>query len=293
MTSKLSAAIRAGLHQKGMSQSGLAENIGVSNNTVTSWVKDRHLPDKESLTELKRFFDWREGKIVELLEDWFENSHGEKNYRIAGHEFVASKYNGDYEAFLTDLIALDEATIAGICSEHEGTPQQWAPIFFHSPYTWRIIVNGDEIVGYWQFVCVKDTFYKAILEGSIVDSEISVEMLDFPVVEGRYKAYMPIIAVRSQDRGATTLNLLLSALSKTLTDLAKNDILIEDCCATNFSFEGKRLCELIGMEHVHRHPRAPSEGLADVFRITGPSVANSFWGKKSPVIREKYRAGFM
>ncbi|MEL6415384.1 MAG: hypothetical protein AAFQ15_10650 [Pseudomonadota bacterium] len=159
-------------------------------------------------------------------------------------------------------------------------------------HTWRLIVSGDEIVGYWQFMCVKDDFYNGILEGSIVDSEMRVEMLDFPVVEGPYKAYLPVIAVRAQDRGATTLGLLLSALNKTLIDFAKNDILIEDFCATAFSFEGKRLCELIGMEYVHRHPRAPAGSLADVFRITGHSVPNSYLGKKSSVIREKYRNGF-
>ncbi|MEO0490426.1 MAG: hypothetical protein AAFZ49_12835 [Cyanobacteria bacterium J06659_2] len=292
MTSKLSAAIRAGIHQLGISQGNLAENIGVSGNTVTSWVKDRHLPDKESLDELRRFFNWPEGKVAELLEDWFENGHGEKNYRIAGHEFVASKYGCDYEAFLADIIELDEATIAGISFEHEGTAEQWAPIFFHSPYTWRLIVRGDEIVGYWQFMCVKDDFYNDILRGSIVDSEILVEMLDFPVVEGRYKAYLPVIAVRAQDRGATTLGLLLSALNKTLEDFAKNDILIEDFCATAFSFEGRRLCELIGMKYMHRHPRAPAGSLADIFRITGKNVAGSYWGKKSRIIREKYRSCF-
>jgi len=56
MSSKLAASIKAGLVLKGVSQNHLADSVGVSGNTVTSWVKDKHFPDKESLTELIQFF---------------------------------------------------------------------------------------------------------------------------------------------------------------------------------------------------------------------------------------------
>lgn len=292
MGSKLSAAIRAGMTIKGINQTRLARDLNVSNNTVSRWVKDVHLPDKESLWSVASYFGWDEPKLSGLIEDWYENGHGGKNYRIAGHEFVSSKYGGNYEAFLTDIIALDEAVIAGISQEHEGTPSQWAPIFFHSPYTWRLIISGDEIVGYWQFVCLKDEYYAGVLEGSIVDSEITIDMIDFPVVEGSYKGYIPVIAVRAQDRGATTLSLLTETLGKTLADFAKNEILFEDFCATAFSFEGRRLCEIIGMKYQKRHPRAADGELADIFQIQGAEIARSFFGKKYPVIRRMYQTKF-
>jgi len=285
MGSKFAAAIKAGLVIKGVSQNKFADAVGVSANTVTSWVKDKHFPDKESLLEIQQFLDWSEEKITILLEDWFHNEHGEKNYRIAGSEFVNSKYNGDYEAFVSDVIELDETTIVGISREHEGTPQQWAPIFQSSPYTWRLLILGDEIVGYWQFVCLKDDYYRRILEGSLTDSEILIEMIDFPVVEGKYRGYFVSLTTRVQDRGPKTLSLLNCSLEKILSDFARNGIIFSEFCATAFSFEGRRMCELMGMKYQQRHPRANGAQLADIFRIKSDEISKSYWARNSFILK--------
>jgi transcriptional regulator with XRE-family HTH domain len=287
MSSKLAASIKAGLVLKGVSQNHLADSVGVSGNTVTSWVKDKHFPDKESLTELIQFFGWSKGKVESLLEDWFENEHGEKNYRVTGHDFVTSHYDGDYETFLTELLALDASTIPGMSEQHAGTPKQWAPIFFESPHTWRLLVSGDEIVGYWHFICLKDNFYQQVLDGILVDSEIQIDMLDFPVIEGCYKGYFIVITTRLQDRNPATLTLLKSSIEKSFSQYARNGVFFSKFCATALSFEGKRMCELMGMKFQQRHPRANTGELADIFQVMGNEISTSYWGRNN-VIRKTY-----
>lgn len=291
MSSKLSAAIRAGLVLKGVGQSALAERLGVANNTVSRWVKDSHLPDKESLAALVDYFGWREEKVALLIEDWFENGHGERSYRIAGDEFVRSAFDGDYTKFLDRIIQIDEHTIVGINKEHEGTSEQWAPVFQSSPYTWKLLVSGQEIVGYWQFVCLKDKYYDGVLAGSILDSQITVEMIDFPVVEGLYSGYFCVIATLPQYRNTNSFSMLNRSITKTLSDFARNGVLFRRFCATAFSFEGKRTCELVGMKYVKRHPQAKGSEIADMFLIEGRDVKRSYWGR-DPMIQRSYREAF-
>ncbi|MDU9006948.1 helix-turn-helix transcriptional regulator [Sedimentitalea todarodis] len=291
MASKLSAAIKAGLVLQGISQNHLAGLLDVSSNTVSAWAKDKHLPDKESLPQLVKVFKWSDDKLALLIEDWFENDHGERNYRVSGDEFITARYDGDYERFLADLIALDESTISGISREHEGTPRQWEPIFRQSPYTWRLLTAENEIAGYWQFICLKDAYFQRVLDGSLVDSEISIDMLDFPVVEGAYRGYFIAIATRLQDRSPNSLAILKSSIEKAIVDFARNGVLFSQFCATAFSFEGKRMCELMGMTYQMRHPRASDSEIADIFLIEGRHVAQSYWGRNS-IIRQAYQAHF-
>lgn len=291
MASKLSAAIKAGLVLQGVSQNRLAGILDVSSNTVSAWVKDKHLPDRESLPELIKFFKWSDDKVAMLIEDWFENNHGERSYRVSGDVFITTRYGGNYEHFLMDLIALDESTISGISLEHEGTPRQWAPIFRQSPYTWKLLTAENEIAGYWQFICLKDEYFQHVLNGSLVDSEISIDMLDFPVVEGAYKGYFIAITTRLQDRSPNSLAMLKTSIEKTISDFARNGVLFSQFCATAFSFEGKRMCELMGMTFQMRHPRANKSEIADIFLIEGREVAQSYWGRNS-IIRHAYQTHF-
>ena len=71
--------IKTGLTLKGIKQTALAEALNVSENTVTHWVQSRRLPDRESLYELKEYFNWSDAKLEMIVEDWHANGHGEKN----------------------------------------------------------------------------------------------------------------------------------------------------------------------------------------------------------------------
>lgn len=291
MTSKFAAAIKAGLHKYGITQAEFSEKVEVEPNTVSRWVTDKHMPERPIFNRIVEFFGWSEEKADMLLEDWYENDHGERRFRVAGAEFVQSNFNGDYVKFLEKIIELDEETIIGIRKEHEGTPEQWAPIFQTSPYTWKVLISSGEIVGYWQFVCLKDEYFRMVAEGELVDSEITVDMLDYPVVDGNYNAYFCVLTMKSSFRGHDATKILNESLKKCIFNFTKNGILFKAFYATAFTPEGKRMCELLGMDLVKRHPRALDSEVAEIFKIEGRSVKKSYWGRDS-FIQKTYREEF-
>lgn len=291
MPSKFSSAIKAGLAVKGISQASLAKKIEVKPMTVTRWVKDSSWPDKESLDALRSFFNWSDQKIHVMKEDWIENRLGNRKLRLAGAEFVQAEYGNDYEKLLEVLISLDESTIVGINVEHEGTPDQWAPIFQSSPYTWRLMLCGDEIIGYWQFMCIKKEYYEGISSGSIVDSEIRADMMDVPVMPDKYFGYFCVIAIKSLYQGGEAFSLINKSLTARIADFSRHGILFEKFFATAFTFEGIRMCERFGMTRKGRHPRAAKSEIADMFEITGPEIKGSYWGRNM-IVQRAYREAF-
>ena len=285
MKSKLAVAIKAGLVLKGITQASLARQLNVSETTVSNWMQSRNRPDRESLYGLKSYFRWSEEKLGAIVEDWYENGYGMKSYRVAGHDFVVERFNRDYVEFQKYLIEMDLDTIGGLSPEYEGTPEQWAPIFESSPDTWRLLILGEEIVGYWHFMCLKDPYFSSLKNGTMIDAELRADMLDFPVTLGHYKAYFNIITLRASEQNSRAFSVLLKSLEDVILGFARDSIFFSDICATAFSFKGKRLCEHIGMSFVKRHPRAPENEVADIFFMTGAEVSEGYLGRNKSLAK--------
>lgn len=294
MHTKLSLMIKTGLTLKGIKQTALAEALNVSENTVTHWVQSRRLPDRESLYELKEYFNWSDAKLEMIVEDWHANGHGEKKYRMAGHEYVAERYNRNYFKFLSDIIALDKDTIGGLSDEYEGSPEQWAPIFETCTTTWRILLGYPEqnIAGYWHFISLKDKYFCQLLDGELVDSEITTKMLDFPVVPKHYNAYITMITTRHSDQGPRAFRIMIDSLIKTLVEFAENGVFLSRVGATAFSPKGKKLCGDMGMKFIRRHPRAPQNQVADVYVASGIEMMRGYIGKNRRLV-SAYKREFL
>jgi len=253
--------------------------------TVSRWVKDQRLPDKENFKELQSYFDWDDKKVQILAEDWFENGLGERTLRIAGADFVEAKYGGNYLNFLEHIIALDEEAIVGINKEHEGTPEQWAPIFQESPYTWKLIVLGDEVVGYWQFMCLKPEYYQKVVSGEIIDSEVSVEMMEYPVVAGRYNVFFCVLAIKRAFQGTQAHALIEKSLVGCIRDFTSHGVFFENMYSCGFTHEGIRMCQkIMKMRHLGRHPRAGKAEVAERCEISGLEIARSHWGRNQAIM---------
>lgn len=283
MQSKLSLSIKSGLALKGVNQASLAEAIDVSVNTVSNWTQSKNLPDRESLYSLKKYFSWPDEKLSAIIEDWYENGHGKKSYRIAGHDFVAEKYGKDYHKFLSYLIDLDMDTVGGLFGEHEGSSDQWAPIFETCTSTWKLLICGGEIVGYWHFICLQPKYFEMVLSGKIVDGEIQTDMIDYPVIPKHYLAYFTIITTRSADQGALAFNKLFKSLQSTIEEFAENGIFLSDVGATAFTHRGVRLCRDMGMKFLHRHPRASHNGIADIYRMSAMEMVKGYFGRNKRI----------
>ncbi|MGB3690299.1 MAG: hypothetical protein WBA02_13490 [Jannaschia helgolandensis] len=291
MNSRFSAAIRGGLSFRSVSQATFAEDIDVSNNTVTSWVTDKTLPNKRSMPLVQTYFEWSDAKLLMLLEDWHLNVRSEKACHIAGTDFVTWKYGGDYVRFLEELIALDQETIDGAVGEHEGTPDQWAPIFKNNPDTWKLLVKGDKVVGYWQFHCLKREAYDLVVNGDITDADITLDMVTYPEIAGNYFAHLPVITTRKEIRGIRTIKLIIDSLCASIRQFASDDVYFESFAAVAFTDQGKQLCERLGLRYKIDHPRTNISGISKIYEINGIDVPASYFGR-DPLIREKYIKAF-
>jgi hypothetical protein len=291
MNSRFSAAIRAGLSFKGVSQATLADELDVSYNTLTSWVTDKSLPKEKSLPLVQSYFGWSDTKLLMLLEDWHLNVRSGRTCRVEGAEFVNWKYAGDYTLFLKDLIALDQATIDGAVGEHEGTPDQWAPIFQNNPDTWKLLVRGDEIVGYWQFHCLKKEAYDLVARGQITDAEISIDMIAYPELEGKYFAHLPVITTLKEIRGIKTIKLITDSLCASIRQFASDNVFFESFAAVAFTEPGQHLCEGLGLRYKMDHPRGHAGKISRIYEINGIDVPASYFGR-DPLIRKKYLEAF-
>lgn len=290
MASKLSAAIRAGLVLKGINQAALSAELGVSENTVSRWVKDKCLPDRESIFHLKDFFGWDDRRLGQLLEDWYENNEAEADYRVAGAEYVRWRYENDYLRFLDDLIRLDYETIDGLDPLDEGTAPQWAPIFHNSSENWRVILHRDEIVGYWLFAFLKEEHFAKARSGELRDSMITLDALDFALSPGEYLGYFVMFSLRKDHQKSRAFDCLMKSLAGTVTELAKHDRFFKSISVHAFTKLDENICETLGMKPDGEH-QSGAGGVVRRYLLTGKEVANSYFARNH-LVRSKYRQRF-
>jgi transcriptional regulator with XRE-family HTH domain len=290
MSSKFSAAIKAGLALQGIGQATLAKKIKVSENTVSRWVVDSCLPDKESLSALKEFFSWDQSKLLYLLEDWYENHDFGPKYRIAGSEYVRSRYDNDYIEFLSDLIKLDYSTVGRLNDNNEGTPEQWGPIFRSFPDTWKLVLWNGEIVGYWNFVFLKEEYFWRFHSGELSDSDLEPEKMDLAVLPGDYFGYFVMFTIEESHQRSRAFDTLIKSFSDIVEDLTKSDRYFKAISAHAYTPLGAKLCNALGMspDGVFQDDYA---GEVPRFLLNGKDIKNSYLAKKSAA-GVKYRERF-
>lgn len=180
--------------------------------------------------------------------------------------------------FLKKLIELDLATMEAdpngtpIDSHHEGTPDQWAPVFTCNPNTWSLVVNGkQEVLGYWHFVALNDSDFQLAKEGQLHDSSItsdSIEPIDTDGVPipGIYNLYFVFIGTKDSFMGYGKWRLaLLNDFQEELAALADQGVFFREICANAVTKKSETLCRAKGLtpgpEHASGRGRIYSASL--------------------------------
>lgn len=277
MNPKLANAIRAELLARGMTQTALAEALGVSLNTVSRWVNGRTLPDRESQYEISQVFGWSQEKLLTLFTE--EQTQHVNTYRVENTEYVERQLGGDFTRFVGRILEIDKQVLPGLGEQHIGTTQQWIPIFRECPYTWRILTKDSSICGYWQFLSLKDAYHERVARGEMVDSKIDVSMLDYPIAPGRYNLYWIGFVILPTARTPTTFAMMQQSMVDAVKNFCAHEIFFADWCAAAFSFEMVRFCELTGMTANGRHPCAGGHEPAEMFTLTGADVSTGYLGR--------------
>ena len=285
MVSKFAAAIKANLFVRGITQATLAAELEVQENTVSRWVSDLCLPDKESSAALKIYMSWDDSKFLRLVEDWFENNDLKTTYRIAGPAFVREAYDDDYKTFLRDLIKIDYETVEGLDQLTEGTEEQWAPIFKQFPQTWRLITFKNEIVGYWHCPLLKEPYFEKVRSGNLQDFELHPSMLDIPLMPGNYLGHFTIFTITPDHHNTKAYDCLRRSLTKMIEELAENDRYFSAISAHAYTNMGKKLCEVLGMKE-DGEINSPSGDKIQKYLLRGKDFNQSSLGRRSSVGRK-------
>lgn len=291
----LSLTLIARREARGLSQAELAEKVGSDTTTVSRWETGKNRPKgKETLEALKEVLAIEQRDLDRLFLDWISDEQEMKRYSIQGYEFLEAQGIDEYD-LLDRLIAIDTAVIPEIKREEEGTTEQWAPIFHASPYTWKLLTTGNEVAGYWHYLCLNDYQFQMAKDGKLKESNLRDDMLVHLTHSGsekNYKMFISMIAIDSKHHTPERSSLLLLSFAREFGRLAKAGFFFSEICAVAFTPIGLQMCMDFGMRKIGRQGGVHDDLIADVFHISGKEIPRKGFLSKNSQVAGAYRKRF-
>jgi hypothetical protein len=157
-------------------------------------------------------------------------------------------------SLLDYLINLDFEVIEGLVDNAEGNVSQWAPIFENAPYSYRLLVDENNlIVGYWHFVIPTEDIIKKCRLGLLNESKLSpADIIDINN-PGLYDIYIVSICLlpKYQMTGASTM--LIASLREVIRQLAKDGVIVRHIFGNAYSTKGQKFSKKIGLKKITNH----------------------------------------
>jgi hypothetical protein len=166
-------------------------------------------------------------------------------FTLSGQQ-VAEIYS--VEQILKRLIQIDYETMVNLTEESCGVLNQWYELFIAFPETYSMLMDKEEIVGYWHFVCLDDIHFEKAKRGELIDIDITIDTVEHMYLPDVYRGYLIGIAILPKYRSARNLQLLLNSFVKQLEGFAEHGIFIFEWCANAFTKEGKAMCKSLKMK---------------------------------------------
>lgn len=276
----------------GLTQEALAEKLNVSSITIFRWEKGASLPEGKHVSKLIEELEFNHKELGDLFEQWIlKNETSRPSYSIRGYEYVDANFE-DWSKFLDHLIDIDVRSIPNMTVEHEGTAEQWAPIFKNNPYTWKLLTFNDVIVGYWHYIPLKESVFKAAVSGDLLESDLSDDMVEFLVEAGNYRMFISMIVVEPAHRNPAATSILKESFIKEISNLARRGFFFSDICACAFSPVGIDLCNLLGMDRVGRHNKVSDMEVSEVYYLDGKQICSRGIFKSNKRLAALYAKNF-
>ncbi len=182
----------------------------------------------------------------------FPKRQTQKYVVISVSEYV--KRGKTIKELVLKIVAMDYDTFNGIREDQEGSLQLWIQKWSDHPDCSRILINKhDEVCGYWSVVALNDVDFQNMMQGNMLDGELSPDRILSPELPGIYSLYFITICIRLEDRNIHAFKELLESFFDFLEELAKNGSFIKEICANGFTPKGRSLCEGLGMKKVCDH----------------------------------------
>jgi len=204
------------------------------------------------------------------------------------------RLNLSYEDLLERLIELDCESVGahGDFDEiHEGTVEQWAPIFKEHPKCWRLLTSGSHIVGYWHFLALRPEKMAAARRGKLLDSTLSLEDIVPIDMPGSYPVYMVMIVCEPKYRFGHPFKLLLDSVFDATELLAANRIFIDDIVFAAWTPMAERLARRLKFSRIGSLQPVDGYGLGravNIFQADFRDVLSSDQLRDFQAVRKAY-----
>lgn len=187
----------------------------------------------------------------------------------------------DGTRLLEELIKLDYATIDNLTHVHEGDPEQWGPVFMNHPETWRLLIDTTEsIAGYWHIAPLFSPEYELAKTGQLLDSQITVDTLQFFELQGIYDVYFVQVCLHPKHRQLRNTKLLFESFFEVLDKLSAEGILVREVTANAFTQIGISLCRTFHMNRLCDHSNQGTIYSAPIKEMLKSPLAERFPGIK-------------
>ena len=189
----------------------------------------------------------------------------------------------DARELLHELLRIDYATLEGLDAESAGFADQWAPIFAEHPDTWRVLVDGERIAGYWHFAPLFPSDYALVERGELLDQDITIDRCEAFELPGHYRIYVCQACLLPEYRTTGNIRMLYTSFFDVLARLAAEDVFVSHVCANAYTPAGAALCRTFQL------PAGPGHSHAGrVHAGTIAQVLESGFGRRLAELRERY-----
>lgn len=293
----LSVHLRARREARGLSQEQAAERLGVDKDTLSRWERGLNKPrGPEIISALRQHYEISQRELDDWFGEWVlrEESPNE-SYFVRGYEYL-SAHEMEEEDLVQALIDLDVMLVRHLTVVDEGTVDQWAPVFRESPFSWKLLTFGERIVGYWQYVCLKDAYFSRARSGELRDSQITVDAIEAPsylTPSRSFKMYVVMVGVHPMHQHLGAGARLVASFVKEIQRAALSGLYFEEVIAVAYTPQGHALCRGFGLLPCGLHGSA-STGSArpHVYHATWDQVMRSEPFATSPKVAAAYATRF-
>lgn len=279
-TPKLSILLKSFREANGYTQDDICEILEIEKSTLSRWENGLAKPTgKEMIEKIKRTYSISTEEMQALVLDWNSGSSEpnlKADYQIFGYQSLDLLGLSEDE-LIEKLIPLDLTTTSWIDFEQEGVVEQWTKIIKASPHTWKVLVFGQEVVGYWFYVCLNDEAFEKTLKGEIKEAEVNVADIVIPYnldKDKLYKMYILAVVIGRRHQDPIIAGKLIHSFFEDIRRLAEGGIFFSDACAVAHNLDDLTICKLLNFRSVGRQLGASDDQIAEIFHLTGEDIAN-------------------
>ena len=169
---------------------------------------------------------------------------------VVPYNFIQKRY--DFNALLKRLIYLDYLDMHNLTKTEEGTLEDWVKVFKKCRYSSRYLIDADlNILGYWHFVSLTESYFKKAKKGLLLDGEIRPSSIYSLNKKGLYNIYFVSIVLLPKIRDTNTIIMFDNSFFDAIYDFAHKGVYFKEALLNAITPEGEK--HNWGMHFVTKH----------------------------------------